>query len=92
MAKFQILYWKNIPSMVKVSEEGRRPVSRQMPERFQVEIDQVAMKEGLAGTDEYLSQWRWTAKQEREGTAEEVAEALTRELEEAAGPQERTET
>lgn len=92
MAKYQILYWKNIPSMVKVFDEGKRPVSRQMPERFQVEIDQVAMKEGLAGTDEYLSHWRWTPKQEREGTAEDVAEALVQELEEAAGPGEQTES
>ena len=52
-----------------------------MPERFQEEIDKIAMREGLAGTDDYLNQWRWTPKQERPGTAEEVAEALIQELE-----------
>jgi hypothetical protein len=81
MAKYQILYWKEIPAQVKVFEEGRRPVSRQLPERFQIEIDRIAMLEGLTGTDDYLNEWRWTPKAERAGTAEEVADALVRELE-----------
>jgi hypothetical protein len=81
MAKYQILYWKEIPAQVKVVEEGKRTVSRQLPERFQIEIDRIAMSEGLTGTDEYLNEWRWTPKKERPGTAEEVADALVRELE-----------
>ena len=81
MAKYQILYWKEIPAQVKVVEEGKRTVSRQLPERFQIEIDRIAMSEGLTGTDEYLNEWRWTPKAERPGTAEEVADALVRELE-----------
>ena len=80
MTKYQILYWKHVPSQVKVFEEGKRPLSRQMPDRFQVEIDRIAMEEGLAGTDDYLNQWQWTPRKEREGFAEEVAEALIREL------------
>ena len=80
MVKYQILYWKHVPSQVKVFEEGKRPVSRQMPARFQAEINRTAMAEGLAGTDDYLNQWQWTPKKEREGTAEEVADALVREL------------
>ena len=80
MVKYQILYWKHVPSQVKVFEEGKRPVTRQMPERFQVEIDRIAMEQGLAGTDDYLNQWQWTPKKEREGSAEEVADALVREL------------
>lgn len=80
MVKYQILYWKHIPAQVKVSEEGKRPVSRQLPDRFQKEIDRVAMVEGLAGTDDYLNQWKWTPRQEREGSAEQVADALVEEL------------
>jgi hypothetical protein len=38
------------------------------------------MEEGLTGTDDYLNQWQWTPKKEREGSAEEVADALVREL------------
>ena len=81
MAKYRILYWKHIPAQVKVFGEGTRPLARPMPERFQEEIDKIAMREGLVGTDDYLNHWRWTPKQERPGTAEEVADALIQELE-----------
>ena len=80
MAYYQILYWRGIPAQIKVSDPGKRPVSRQLPERFQQQIDRVAMRDGLAGTDEYLNQWQWSEKTERPGTAEEVAQALLREL------------
>jgi hypothetical protein len=81
MAKYQILYWKNIPAQVKVFEEGKRTLSRPMPDRFQVEIDRIATREGLIGSDDYLNQWHWTPKMERAGTAEDIADALLRELE-----------
>jgi len=80
MAQYQILYWKNIPAQLKVFEAGKRPVARSLPERFQVEIDRIAMDEGLTGTDEYLNQWHWTAKMDRPGTAEEVAETRLPEM------------
>ena len=86
MVKYQILYWKHVPSQVKVFEEGKRPVSRQLPGRL-AEIDQIAMEEGLTGTDDYLSHWQWTPKAEREGSAEDVADALVRELQQPPGPQ-----
>ena len=85
MVKYQILYWKHVPSQVKVLEEGKRPISRQMPATFQAEINRIAMAEGLAGTDDYLSQWHWTPQMEREGSAEDVADALIRELQQIAG-------
>lgn len=80
MATYQILYWKNIPAQVKVYR-GRRPISKPMPDRFQQEIDRVAMKEGLAGTDAYLEQWQWTEKKERDGEADALLDALLQELE-----------
>lgn len=80
MAEYQILYWRDIPAQIKVNDAGRRPISRQLPERFQQEIDRVAMREGITGTDEYLNQWRWSAKAQRPGTAEDVAAELIREL------------
>lgn len=82
MATYQILYWRDIPAQIKVYKGKRkRPVSRQMPERFQVEIDRIAMKEGLDDSDDYLELWQWTEKRERAGDVEEVASALLRELE-----------
>ena len=92
MVKYQILYWKHVPSQVKVFEEGKPPVSRQMPERFQKEITRLAMAAGLTATDDYLSQWQWTPKMEREGSAEGVAEALIRELQQNAGDKDESKT
>ena len=81
MAVYQILYWQDIPAQVRVFD-GRRPLSRQMPDRFQEAIDRTAMEQGLEGTDDYLEQWSWTARQERPGSPQEVLEALLAELEE----------
>ncbi len=80
MAEYQILYWRDIPAQLKAFE-GKKPISRPLSDRFQVEIDRVAMEDGLFGTDEYLDQWQWSEKQEREGSAEEVLDALSAELE-----------
>ena len=52
-----------------------------MPGRFQTDIDRTAMKEGLAGSDEYLDQWQWTEKSERPGDARDVLLELVKELE-----------
>ena len=80
MAQCQILYWQDIPAQVRVFD-GRRPLSQKMPDRFQEAIDQSAMEQGLEGTDDYLEQWSWTARQERPGSPQEVLEALLTELE-----------
>ena len=80
MAEYQILYWRDIPAQLKAFE-GKKPISRPLSDRFQVEIDRVAMENGLYGTDDYLDQWQWSEKQEREGSAEEVLDALAAELE-----------
>jgi len=79
MAKYQILFWKEIPAQVKAFN-GARAISRQLPERYQLAIDRIAMEEGLAGNDEYLNQWHWTGKLERDGTAEEVLDGVSRQI------------
>ncbi len=81
MAQYQVLYWRHVPAQVKVFPEKGRPVSKVMPARFQEEIDRIAMREGLSGSDEYLAQWRWTRKQERPGSPDEVLDEVLRELE-----------
>ena len=80
MARYQILYWKDIPAQVRVFPDTGRPLSRQLPDRFQQEIDARAMSEGLAGTDDYLAQWHWSEKMERPLPAEELLETILREL------------
>ena len=81
MIQYQVLYWRDIPVQIKLFA-GRRPSSYPLPARFQLAIDRIAMQEGLVGTDAYLDQWHWSAKQERTGTPEDVLQALLRETEE----------
>jgi hypothetical protein len=81
MARYRILSWRDIPAQVKVLEEGRRPLSAALSERWQQEIDRVAMRDGLVGTDEYLAEWEWSPEAERPGSAADVLEALVAELE-----------
>lgn len=80
MATVQVLCWKNIPSMVQVTD-GTGTVKLQLSDRFQILIDDVAMHLGLAGTDAYLDQWQRRDDEERPGPAHEVAESVAAELE-----------
>lgn len=75
MARVQVLYWQEIPSVVRVGE-----VKRQLPEWFQQEIDRVAMAQGLLGSDAYLEQWEWRDLEEREGDPAVVADEVEAEL------------
>ena len=83
MATYTILYWQEIPSQIK-AEDDLDTVTLQLDPRFMERIDRLAVQRGLQGTDEYLAQWRWSDAQERDGTAEDVANAVKRELEAAA--------
>ena len=83
MATYKILYWQEVPSQIK-AEDDLDDVTLPLDPRFLERIDRLAVQRGLQGTDDYLGQWRWSDPQEREGTAEEVAQALKRELEAAA--------
>ncbi len=83
MKTYQVLYWRDIPAQVRVFE-GRRRQSRQMPDWFQQEIDRVAMREGLVGTDAYLDEWHWSDRRAWSGPeaeAGDVADAVLKMLE-----------
>jgi Virulence factor len=75
MARVQVLFWQEIPSVVRAGD-----VKRQLPEFFQQEIDRVAMELGLAGSDDYLEQWEWRDLGERDGSDAEVVEQVAAEL------------
>ena len=75
MARVHVLYWQEIPSVVRVGD-----VKRQLPEWFQQEIDRVAMEQGLLGSDAYLEQWEWRDLGERDGDAAVAADAVEAEL------------
>lgn len=82
MATYQIMYWHDIPIQVRAG--GRRDrVSQELPQRFQVAIDQAAMAAGLTGSDAYIETFRWGEPQAREGSPAEVVAAVVAELESA---------
>jgi Virulence factor len=81
MARYRILSWRDIPAQIKVYSEQGRPTSIPLDNWFVTEIDRVAMREGLVGTDAYLEQFNWSADFERPGSADEVAAQLVAELE-----------
>jgi len=83
MATFRILYWQEIPSQVAASDD-QDDVTVVLPDRFMERIDHLAAQRGLQSTDDYLAQWRWTEDEEREGSAQQVAEAVRAELESKA--------
>lgn len=80
MATYRVMSWRGIPSQVKVSDDAGAVVSRMLPGSFQQEIDRVAMAEGLIDTDAYLEGWAWSEPAHRDGSAEDVAEAVVAEL------------
>ncbi len=81
MREYQIMYWQDVPAQVRVFD-GRKPISKVMPERFQKKIDRIAMAKDLAGTDAYLEHWQWTERRQWEGDDDitQILESLVREL------------
>ena len=58
MARLQVVYWRDIPASVQVSAGRRNKATRELPPRFGDAIDMAAMRAGMAGTDDYLNEWR----------------------------------
>ncbi len=83
MAEYQVLYWREIPSLVKATD-GAAEVSVRLPQRFHDAIDDAAMQAGATDTEAYLAGWHWGPMFMRPGTAREVAEAVAAAL--AAAP------
>lgn len=80
ITRVQVVYWRDIPAQVK-ARSGDSKASRPLSDRFQHAIDQAAMIAGMAGTDDYLSAWRTSDWEERDGTADEAAQAACSDLE-----------
>jgi Virulence factor len=80
MARFQILYWQDVPSLVKAFAEDGTPVSRELDQWFQQEIDRRAMAQGLLESGAYLEAWNWGEPQERAGGIDEVLDSVEQEL------------
>lgn len=57
MADLTLVLWRDIPAQV-MQGKGRSASRVSLSERFEQSIDRAAMKAGLAGTDDYLAEWR----------------------------------
>jgi hypothetical protein len=80
MARYRVLAWRGIPAQLKVYGESGRPRSVKLADWYVQEIDRVAMREGIVGTDEYLALWQWSKDVEREGSVDDVAAAVVAEI------------
>ena len=80
MSTFRVLAWREIPTQVEVTADDGTIVKRPMPRWFMQEISRITMREGLAGTDDYLEAFAWSEWTERDGGAEEVADTVVEEL------------
>jgi hypothetical protein len=80
MTTFKVLYWQEIPTQIKAEDE-QEDVTLMLDDKFMQQVDIAAAKRGLQSSDDYLAQWKWTEEEEREGSAQEVAEAVKAELE-----------
>jgi hypothetical protein len=78
--RVQVLYWQEIPSLIRVTADDGTQQSRQLPEWFQQEIDRVAMEQGLIGSDAYLEQWAWRDVEARDGSPNDLLDAVEAEL------------
>ena len=80
MTRIQILWWQELPSVVRATSADGTQMSRQLPDWFQQEIDRVAMEQGLVGSDAYLEQFGWRELEARDGAPNDVLDAVESEL------------
>ena len=78
--KYQIIYWRDIPSQIK-GKVGRQRVGRPLSDRFMQSIDAAAMKSGETDTEDYLAQWKPSEWQDIEGDTDEFLDALAAKIE-----------
>jgi Virulence factor len=79
MARYQVMYWKHIPSQVK-AWDGESEAKRMLPDYFQAAIDAYAMKDGSTDMDAYLEGWKWGPVEERAGAPQEIIATVVEEL------------
>ena len=80
MTRYRIMYWKHIPQSITVEGDGRT-IKKELSQKIQNAIDAYAMAAGLTSTTDYAKEYKRGAWIERDGSPEEVAEALLAELE-----------
>jgi cvfA/B/C family virulence factor len=84
VARYRIIGWKEIPSLVE-AWDAERTVRVPLSQRFQDLIDAAAMRQGASEGEAYLEGWIPGPEAERPGDAQLVADAVAAELESAFG-------
>ena len=80
MATYKILYWQEIPSQIK-AEDDDDEVNLPLPPSSSSASTRLPCTQACTAADDYLAQWKWGDEHERDGSAEEVAQAVKAELE-----------
>jgi Virulence factor len=80
MARFRIVHWKNIPSVVEAADD-EQTVRLQLSQKFQDLIDSLAMRDNATEEEAYLEGWGQGEWEERPGSAEVVAQAVAADIE-----------
>lgn len=80
MATYKVLYWQEVPSQV-TAEDDTDEVTAPLDPKFMERIDELAAQRGMQDADDYLAQWTWSEEHQRDGSAQEVADAVKAELE-----------
>lgn len=81
MATYQVTYWQEIPSQVDAKAPGQKPHREPLTQRFLDLIDIIASKRKQDSADDYLAGWNKGTKEEREGSAAQVAQEVAAEFE-----------
>lgn len=82
---YQVIYWRDIPTQIRVKKEGEKQISRQLSKRFMAAMSASSTKSGTTETDDYLDAWRmsdWQVVESEVATLEEFADVLIARLEE----------
>ena len=82
MARYRIVHWKEIPSLVEAADADGT-ARHQLSQKFQDLIDALAMRENATEGDAYLEGWDTADWVERQGSPDEVAQAVAAELEDS---------
>jgi hypothetical protein len=80
MAEYQIMSWRELPSMV-VARDGDEIAKVQLPARLQEAIDEAAMRLGDTGSDAYLAGWAKSEWTPGDGDPTSLATEVTHRLE-----------
>lgn len=80
MARYRVIHWKEIPSLVEAFS-GDQVVSVPLSQRFQDLIDALAMRDGASEAGTYLDGWGQGPDREAPGSPDDVAARVAAELE-----------